>query len=255
MTGFGTLLRKELLEAWRTRRIPVVTALFVVLGILSALTARYLPEILTAALGDQLPIPIPAPIAADSVDQLQKNLGQLGAIVAVVLAMGAMANERERGTAAFILTKPASRAAFVGAKVVALGLTLAIATAAAALVGWLSTWILFGLPSVAGWAALAVLSWLALAAWAAITFLASTVTGSAMAAAGAGVAGLLGISLLGAIPTVGRFLPSGLAAPARAIATGGTLDGGALATALGGSALLVALALGCAWLAFRRQEL
>ena len=31
MTGFTILLRKELTEAWRTRRLPVVVVLFVVI--------------------------------------------------------------------------------------------------------------------------------------------------------------------------------------------------------------------------------
>ncbi len=50
MSGFGVLVMKELLEAWRTRRLPAIA---------SPLTARYLPEILKAALGSQLTIPIP----------------------------------------------------------------------------------------------------------------------------------------------------------------------------------------------------
>ena len=33
MSGFGVLLRKELAEAWRTRRLPVVAVLFIVVGI------------------------------------------------------------------------------------------------------------------------------------------------------------------------------------------------------------------------------
>ena len=78
MTGFTVLLRKELAEAWRTRRLPVVAGLFVVIGMISPLTARYLREILQAALGDQLTIPIPAPTAIMAVEQLQKNLAPAG---------------------------------------------------------------------------------------------------------------------------------------------------------------------------------
>ena len=74
---------------------------------------------------------------------------------------------------------------------------------------------------IAGWVAMAVLAWLGVAVWAAITFLASTVTGSAAAAAGVGFVALLVLSIVGAIPNVGRFLPAGLAEPAVALATGG----------------------------------
>ena len=88
MSGFCVLLRKELLEAWRTRRLPVVALLFLVVGIVSPLTARYLNEILKAALGDQLPRHPPARRPPMALEQLQKNLGQLGALAAIALAMG-----------------------------------------------------------------------------------------------------------------------------------------------------------------------
>ena len=60
MAGFRVLLRKELLESWRTLRLPVVAGLFLVVGLTSPLLARFLPEIITAAGGDQLLRP-PAP--------------------------------------------------------------------------------------------------------------------------------------------------------------------------------------------------
>ena len=77
-----------------------------VVGLTSPLLAKFLPEIVKAAAGDQLPtIPIPTPVAADAVDQLWKNLAQFGAFAAIVLAMGSVATERDRGTAAFVLSK------------------------------------------------------------------------------------------------------------------------------------------------------
>ena len=53
--------------------------------------------------GDQFQIVLPTPTAADAVDQLVKNLSQFGILVAVLLAMGSVATEKERGTAALIL--------------------------------------------------------------------------------------------------------------------------------------------------------
>jgi ABC-2 type transport system permease protein len=257
MTGFRVLLYKELLESWRTRRLPAVMGLFVVLGIISPLTARFLPEILKAALGSQLTVPIPVPTAADAVLQVQKNLGQLGAFAAIVLAMGAVAAEKERGTAAFILTKPASRGAFLGAKLAALGMVLALATLVSVGIAWAYTAILFEPGPIGGWVALAVLAWLALAAWTSITFLASTISGSSALAAGVGVVALIGLSLIGAIPQVGRFLPAGLDGPAQALASGLSAEfrSDELVTAVLGSFAIVAASAVAAWLSFRRQEL
>jgi ABC-2 type transport system permease protein len=138
------LLRKELLESWRTLRLPIVVGLLLLVGLTSPLLARFLPEIIEAAAGDQLPlIPIPTPVAADAADQLWKNLAQFGAIAAIVLAMAAVSAERERGTAAFVLSKTISRGAFLGAKVVAIAAVLGTGVVLAVAVGWLYTAILF----------------------------------------------------------------------------------------------------------------
>ena len=255
MNAFAILLRKELAESWRTRRLPVVLVLFAAIGLLSPLTARYLPEILTLAMGDQMTVELPAPTVADAVLQLQKNLAQFGALTAIVLAMGLVASERERGTAAFVLVKPASRGAFLGAKLAGLGLVLAAAVALATVLAWAYTAILFEPLSPLGWLELAILGWLALMAWGAITFLASTVTGSAMAAAGVGVVALLVLSIVAAIPPVGRWLPSGLDPAALLLAIGEDIVVQDLVTALGGTVALIALGGVGSWLAFRRQEL
>ncbi len=259
MRGLSILLRKELLESWRTFRLPVVAGLFILVGLSSPLLARFTPEIIEAAAGDAFgAIPIPTPTAADAVDQVQKNLAQFGALAAIILAMGAVATEVERGTAAFILARPVGRGTFLAAKSIAIGLVLAISVALAVALGWLYTAILFEPPAVAGWVALAILSWLALCAWAALTFLASTVTGSAAAAAGLGFVALLVLSIVGVVPAIAQLTPGGLAAPAAALATGrATINdlGADLWIPVVATIVLIALALAGSVVAFRRREL
>ena len=257
MSGFGVLLRKELLEAWRTRRLPVLALLFAVVGIMSPLTARYMNEILAAALAGQLPVTLPDPTAATALEQLEKNLGQLGALAAIALAMGSVAGELDRGTAALVLAQPATRPAFLLAKLCGIAIVLAVCTALATAIAWVYTAILFEPLPVAGWAAFAVLAWLALLAWAAVTFLASTATGSTTAAAGLGFVALVAISLVAIVPALDRFLPTGLAAPAAALAAGQTngLDAGVLASSITGTLILVAACAAGAVGAFRRREL
>jgi ABC-2 type transport system permease protein len=253
MAGLRLLLGKEILEQWRTFRLPVVATVFLLVGLSSPLLARFTPAILKAVAGDQIPIVLPPPTAADAIDQLAKNLGQFGGLIAVLLAMGAVATERERGTAAMILSKPVGRAGFLVAKLLAIGLTLGVATAIASAGAWFYTLVLFEPLPVAGVAAAAALHWLTLMAWAAITFLGSTLTRSSLAAAGLGIVAFIVIGILGVLPNVGRFLPTGLGAPARALALGqpgADVLGPVLATVtLIGAVILVA------WLAFRRQEL
>lgn len=257
MTGFRILLGKELREHVRTRRLLVVGALFLIIGMLSPLTARYLPEILKASLGDELTVPLPVPTAAMALDQLLGNIGQLGALAAIALAMGLVAGELDRGTAAFVLTQPATRTAFLVAKLAALATVLGIATLAAVLVGWAYTGFLFETLPIGGWLVLALLAWLSLLAWAAITFLASAVTGSSTAAAGIGFVALIGLSLAAIIPVVDRLLPTGLAVPALQIAAaqGAAVDMGRLATALAGTLGIIGGSAALAVLSFRRREL
>ncbi len=256
MPGIGVLVRKELVESWRTLRLPVVGGLFLFVGLTSPLLAKFLPEILKAAGGDQFGVlSIPTPTAADAVAQLWKNLAQFGAFAAIILAMGAISTEKERGTAAFVLSKTASRGAFLGAKVVAIGAVLAVSTVLAVVVGWVYTAILFEPQPVGGWVVMTVTAWLGLCAWAALTFLGSTVTGSTAAAAGIGFMAWLVLSIVSAIPTVGRLTPGGLAGPTTAIATGLPVDAGDLLVPIVSTIVLIGLALGAAALSFRRQEL
>src|SRR4029077_1408020 len=138
----------------------------------SPLLAKYLPEIIKAAGGDQFPTAdIPTPVLADAVSQLWKNLAQFGAFAAIILAMGSVSGELDRGTAAFVLSKTASRGAFLAAKASVIAAVLGLSTILAVGLAWFYTAVLFEPPAIAGWLVLAGLAWLGLCGWAAITFL------------------------------------------------------------------------------------
>jgi ABC-2 type transport system permease protein len=253
MTGMSVLLRKELLEQWRTRRLPIVAVVFAAFGIASPLLARYLPEIVQSLGGVPFEIEFPEPTARDAVDQFLKNLGQAGVLTAILLAMGSVANEKERGTAALLLATPASRAAFLVAKLLAIGGTLLISLALASALAYTYTTLLFEPPSVGGWLAMTLMLALSLLAYTGLTFLGSTLTRSALAAAGIGVGGMLLLALVSVLPNVARYTPGGLGGIGLALATGADA-GNVIGSVLANLALVVALAM-LAWLAFRRQEL
>ncbi len=253
MTGLGPLLRKELLEAWRTRRLPVVAIVVAAFGIGSPIVARYSPELVKALAGGQFQIVIPPPTVADAADQFLKNVGQAGILTAVLLAMGSVAVEKERGTAALVLSKPASRGAYLAAKFLAIAATLGVGLALAAVGGYAYTSFLFETLPPLGWAAMTGLLLLMLVVYAALTFLGSVLTRSSLAAAAIGVGGLLLVALISALPTIGAYTPGGLSVPGRALALG-TDAGGLIGPLLVNLGLLAGLLL-VAWLAFRRQEL
>lgn len=254
MTGFGPLLRKELLEQWRTKRVVVVAVVFIALGIMSPFLARYTAELIQALGGVPFEIELPEPTVTDAVVQFLKNLGQAGILTAILLAMGSVATEKERGTAALLLSKPASRAAYLSAKLVAIGLTLVVGMLVAAAAGYAYTAILFEPPSVVGWLGMSLLLLLSLLAYAALTFLGSVLTRSAVAAAAIGIGGMILLALLAALPTLAPYLPAGISgAPAQAVALG--TDPGPLVGPILANVGIVGVLAALAWVAFRRQEL
>lgn len=255
MTGYRALLEKEIIEAWRTYRLGMVCGLFVVLGILSAVVTRYLPEIVRVFAPPDFEIGLPEMGVADVIDQLLKNVIQFGALAAVLMTMGTLAGEKERGTAALVLAKPVSRAAFLWAKFVALGMVFGLATALAVLGAWLYTGLLFERPPILPWISMAMLIWLSTMVYASITFLGSAAMRSPLGAAAVGFAGLIGLGLASIVTTLNPWLPAGLIEVAKSIAleeVSGDLDPPrTIAVSIG----LIVVSLGLAWWRFRREEL
>ena len=252
MTAFRVLLVKELREQVRTMRFAVVVAVFGVFGILSPLLAKSLPDIISAA-GTGIQITVPTPTTRDAVLQFTKNIGQIGALIAILISMGAVATEKERGTAAFLLTKPVGRSTFLLAKVTAIGILLAAGVAVSGVLSAVYTAILFEPLPVAGTIESLVLLWLSLAAYAAVTFLASVMARSAIVAGGVGFVALIGGGILSAIPAIGPYAPNGLSTPALALSLG--LPAADLAGPIAANVAMIGVLVAAAGLAFRRQEL
>jgi ABC-2 type transport system permease protein len=256
MMGFRVLLIKELREQFRTNRMVAVAAVFVLFGILGPVTDRYMKELIDA-IGSQsggFTIQVPGPSLPNDLGQITKNLSEFGIICALLLAMGSVAWEKERGTAGMIMTKPASRAAFLAAKLVAISITLGVAVILGCGLGYVYTALLY--PSVfplGGYVAMAVILWWTIVIFVAITLLGSTLTRSAIAAAGLGLVALLVLGILVPIPLIGPWSPLGLLTPASHLALGED-PGNFLGPLLFNIALVPAL-FGVTWLVFRRQEL
>ena len=252
MSSFGFLLAKEMREQLRTMRLIVVLAVFGAFGILSPVLAKALPDIIKAAGGD-IQITVPTPTVRDAMDQFAKNVGQMGALIAILISMGAVATEKERGTAGFLLTKPVGREEFLLGKIAAIAILLGLGLGLAGVLAATYTAFLFEPLSVPGTVASIALLWLSLAVYAAITFFASVVTRSALVAGGVGFAAFIVAGIISALPSIGPYTPSGLSTPAVALALG--LPGGDLAGPILVNLALVGLALVAAGIAFRREEL
>ena len=252
--AFVTATGKELRQQWRTRRMLVVWAVFLLFGLMSPLLAKFTPQMLTMVEGaEQFADLIPQPTINDAVMQYIKNITQFGFIIAILVGMGAVAGEKERGTAALILSKPMSRWAFLLSKFVAQALLYAVAFALAALAAYYYTLVLFGPLDLVAFFLGNGLLWVWLLCYTAVTFLGSTIGNSVGAGAGLGLLGAVLLLLLGALPIVGMVAPSGLIAWVSQFGLDGAVT--ANAGALAGSITLIIVLLITSLAVFEEQEL
>lgn len=209
MKGFGVLLKKEISEQLRTYRVVVVAGVFLLFGITTPLLLKYLPEFIKLA-GEQMQIVVPPPTAAQSLVEYAGTIGQIGVLVAVLVGMGCVANEVQRGTAVITLSKPVSRAAFVAAKLAAMSLTFIVSLAAASLVCLTYTVWLIGPADVKSFLGLNVLAAVFLVFCLAVTVLFSSFFRSSLAAGGVSIAVLVGQAGLSVLPLIGDYMPGKL---------------------------------------------
>ncbi len=196
---------------------------------------------------------IPEPTIADAVGQYVKNITQFGFILAIVLGMGAVAGEKEKGTAAMILSKPLPRWAFITSKFVAQTIVYIISFAIAAVSAYYYTYFLFGPPEFGAFMLMNFLLLVWLLVFVAVTVLGSTLGSSTGGAAGIAAVGAVLILILGSLPTIGQLMPGALVgwATQLPLAELALPNGGALAM---GVVLIIVFLVGSVAV-FEQQEL
>ena len=110
---FGTLLVKEFTQLWRTRRAVVLPVLFLFFGILNPVMLHMMPKLLES---QGLNITIPPPTPEQAVGEYYDSVSGLLAIGVVLVSMGMVAEEKSRGTAEMVLSKPVKHSSFIVAK-------------------------------------------------------------------------------------------------------------------------------------------
>lgn len=251
------LFRKEVAEILKTSRIYVIPGIFLFFGLTSPILTKLLPEILKSVGGSAggIQITLPPPVAVDAFMQFLKNLTQIGILGIILTLMGTVAREKEHNTAILILTKPASRAAFVVAKAAAAALLVTFATALGYAACLYYTLQLFPDVPVAA-ATKGILIYLVYALFiTALTVAASAVVKNGVAAAGVTLVGFFVTSILPVFgPAWLRWTPGGLTTYAYQITAGTALVRDALpGIGVSLAAAVVFLVIGVA--VFRRQEI
>lgn len=134
---FFALLKNEIAEQFRSKKIIVVIIVFLFFGLMSPVMAMFMPEIIASVSKSQnINIVVPPPTWLDSVAQYIKNLSQMSSFVLIIVYMGIVAKEKENGILVFLLVKPVKRYSYILSKyasvtiVAILGITISFIAAA-----------------------------------------------------------------------------------------------------------------------------
>lgn len=116
MRGYIAFIQKELLEGIRNYKILILLLAFFVLGMISPLLAKLMPEMLSGMEIEGMTITISDPVAMDSYTQFYKNITQMGTVVLLLVFGGTLSGELSKGTLINVLTKGLSRDSVILAK-------------------------------------------------------------------------------------------------------------------------------------------
>ncbi|MDO8491576.1 MAG: ABC transporter permease [Dehalococcoidia bacterium] len=245
------LFKKEAKEQVKTYRLLIVAAVFLLFGLSTPLLFKFLPEILEMS-GEGIPIEIPAFTPSDALKSYVNSLGQIGVLVAVLVAMGAIAQERERGTIIMTLSKPVGFGEFAVAKLAALVVTFLIGVALGALACFYYTTVLLGSVDVQAFLAINLLIALYFVVCLSITLMYSAFFKSQLAAGALALVTLLVMGIVSSIPPLAPYMPSALMGWGQSLAVEG---GGSAWPALIISGAIIVAAVLAAWQVLSRKEL
>lgn len=202
--------RLELLRLWRTRRLIVLAATFLILGLGSPVLTYYLPELLKNA-GNGVRITVPKQTPADGIAEFAGNVAQLGTLVVVVVAAASLAIDAHPALAAFYRTRVHRPALLVLPRYLTV-IAASVATLAVGTFGaWYETRVLLGhvpFGALMGGLALEAL-WLCFVT-SIVTLFTSAIRG-VLGVVGGSIALLLALGLLGNLPSAASWLPTRLA--------------------------------------------
>ena len=255
MRNYRVFLQKEWMEFFRNKRFLGLGVVFLLFAFSSPILARFMLEFLAMLLpGEEMfQMLLPEPAWIDSYAQFYGNIEQIGSITMILLFMGVVSSEKQRGTADLMFTKGLCRMSFVLSKFTVLAVSVFVTTMISVLIVFGYTFLLFDTAgdfgSVLFGGFVFFIFFLLLLA---LIILCSSFAKTSVNAALLSFLGFLGIIFISSIPRIGTYLPGRLLSHSRMITFGETPEGlliGILVTLL-----LTAVTLYAAIRLLRRQE-
>lgn len=126
MRGYGAFILKEIRENSRNYKFFILGIVFAIVGLLSPLSARFLPELMENLMDENITIILAEPTYIDSWLQFFSNINQIALVAFVLVFSPVMAKEYEKGTFIHMVTKGLPRLTIYGAKLTVLLLSWTI---------------------------------------------------------------------------------------------------------------------------------
>lgn len=208
MKGYMAFIKKEFLEQLRTYRALILLSVFFLFGLMSPLTAKMLPEILSGMEMQGMIITLQEATAMDAYGQFFKNITQMGVVVLLLVFGGMLSNELTRGTLVNILAKGLGRHTVLLSKYTAALLLWTVTLVFTGLVNQGYTMYLFDTSAIQNIVLSLFMLWLFGAFLLALILLSSILTGGSFGGLILTATVLGGLLLLNIVPDMEKYNPT-----------------------------------------------
>jgi ABC-2 type transport system permease protein len=242
------LWRLEWLRLTRTKRWIGLVGVFVFFGFLGPITARYTEQILKN-FGGNIQITVPPPVPADGITQYISNAFQVGLLVAVGIAAGALAFDAKPQMGIFLRTRVHKVQDIIVPRYIVMTLAVVAGFTLGSIAALYESVVLIGSLSFVGWLLGTLLGALYLAFAVAVVALVASRASSVLLTMVTSIVILLLLPVIGVVPAIGKWLPSQLVG-----AIDGLVRDGAFTDYLGAALVTVVLTIGALLVAIRWAE-
>jgi ABC-2 type transport system permease protein len=244
--------RLEWYRLVRTRRLLALLGVYAFFGFAGPLLTAYMDQLVASA-GGGFTIITPDPTPAMAIEQFVANASQIGLLVAIVVAAGALSIDVRPEIGVFFRTRVPSAVRLLTPRYVVTTAAVVAAFVIGVLAAWYETVVLIGAPDAAGMVVGALLGALYLAFVVAVVALAASLAPSVVTTAAISVGVLLALPILAVVEVVAPYLPSALVGALPDLAGGG--DAGDYLRAAGTTVLVTGGVLALAVARTGRREL
>lgn len=142
MKQFIILLKKDLMELFRTKKVLIIGFIFIILSLMSPLITKMTPELLKS-LSDEVQIIMPDVTIVESYAQFTKNISQICMYAVIITFAGLIVNERKKGLYTNLVNNGVRKYNFVLSKILSQILVITAVYIVSALLFSLYNYVIF----------------------------------------------------------------------------------------------------------------